>query len=248
MGMKKKLIIAIVAAIPLLMVLGGCSNKKKQPTIEEQIARNKYIDKIMCNDSCKVKRDLVLKKYFGSSYTLSTSKINNYNSNYNWGFFMDDGIVEGTIEGVKGKYEYHIDITVSIENPSDWKLTDFRVKDMNTQHYVYIMRNGSEENVDEYEKAIATSNSESDIYVSDDDLYAIEDALQREWNVSNAMSAVGAESSNVFKVKKESVSGREVTVSYSIRSTYNGQKKFVDLYGVVKKNTDGTWSVVNLGY
>lgn len=86
------------------------------------------------------------------------------------------------------------------------------------------------------------------MYVSDEDLYSIEDALQKEWNVSNASSSVGAESSNVFKVKKESVSGREVTVSYSLRSTYGGQKKFVDLHGVVKKNSDGSWSVVNLGY
>lgn len=37
--MKKKIIIAIVAAIPLLMVCSGCGNKNKQPTIEEQIAR-----------------------------------------------------------------------------------------------------------------------------------------------------------------------------------------------------------------
>lgn len=72
--------------------------------------------------------------------------------------------------------------------------------------------------------------------------------MQREWDISNASSAVGAESSNVFKVKKESVSGNEVTVSYSLRSTYGGQKKFVDLHGVVKKNSDGSWSVVNLGY
>lgn len=246
--MKKKIIIAIVAAIPLLMVCSGCGNKNKQPTIEEQIARNKYIDKIMCNDSCKAKRDVVLKKYFGSNYTLAKSKINNYDSNYNWGYFMDDGVLDGTINGAKGKYEYHIDITVSIENPLDWTLTEFRVKDIKTQHYVYVIRNGSEENVEEYEKAITTSNSESDIYVSDEDLSAIEDALQREWNVSNAMSSVGAESSNVFKIKKESVSGNEVTVSYSLRSTYSGQKKFVDLHGVVKKNSDGSWSVVNLGY
>lgn len=247
--MKKKIIIAIVAAIPLLMVCSGCGNKNKQPTIEEQIARNKYIDKIMCNDSCKAKRDVVLKKYFGSNYTLAKSKINNYDNNYNWGFFWDDGVLDGTINGAKGKYEYHIDITVSIENPLDWTLTEFRVKDIKTQHYVYVVIYGEQKDPKEYERADAASSySESDVYVSDDDLYSIEDALQREWNVSNASSAVGAESSNVFKVKKESVSGREVTVSYSLRSVYGGQKKFVDLHGVVKKNSDGSWSVVNLGY
>ena len=111
------------------------------------------------------------------------------------------------------------------------------------------MRDGKREDPREYEKANAiSSSSETDVYVSDEDLYSIEDALQKEWNVSNASSSVGAESSNVFKVKKESVSGREVTVSYSLRSTYCGQKKFVDLHGVVKKNSDGSWSVVNLGY
>lgn len=244
--MKKKLIIAIVAAIPLLMMFGGCSNKK--PTMEEQNARWDYIGKVMCEDSCKVKSDIVLKKYFGANYKLIKSEVG-YDNNYNRGSFWDKGVIEGMIKGREGQYEYHIDVSVPIDSPSEWELDELRVEDAKTHYYVLVVEKGTERNVKEYEKIMTSkSTSSSDIYVSDDDLYAIEDALQKEWNVSNAMSAVGAESSNVFKVKKESVSGREVTVSYSLRSTYNGQKKFVDLHGVVKKNSDGTWSVVNLGY
>lgn len=35
---------------------------------------------------------------------------------------------------------------------------------------------------------------------SGEDKYAIEDALQKEWNISNASSAVGAVDCNVFSV------------------------------------------------
>lgn len=244
--MKKKFIVAIVAAIPLMMVCGGCGNKK--PTMEEQNERWEYIGKVMCEDSCKAKSNIVLKKYFGTNYKLIKNEVG-YDNNYNRGSFWDKGVIDGTIKGRKGQYEYHINVSVPIDSPSEWELDELRVVDAKTQHYVLVVENGIERNVKEYEKIMTSkSTSSSDIYVSDDDLSAIEDALQREWNVSNSMSAVGAESSNVFKVKKSSVSGREVTVSYSLRSTYNGQKKFVDLHGVVKKNSDGSWSVVNLGY
>lgn len=244
--MIKKLIVAFAMSILLLIVCNGCGNKK--PTMEEQTERWEYIGKVMCEDSCKAKSNMVLKKYFGANYKLIKSEVG-YDNDYNRGSFWDKGVIEGTIKGRKGQYEYHIDVFVPIDSPSEWELDELRVEDAETHHYVLVVENGTERNVKEYEKIMTSkSTSSSDIYVSDDDLYAIEDALQREWNVSNAMSAVGAESSNVYKVKKSSVSGREVTVSYSLRSTYNGQKKFVDLHGVVKKNPDGTWSVVNLGY
>lgn len=248
--MKKKLIIAIIAAFPLLMVCGGCGNKKKQPSIEEQIARVEYENKVMSKKSCMAKRDEVLKKYFGYNYKLIKSEYHSGTGTYEDGCFYDEGTVIGSINKKNGTYTYWMDVRVNYDNPQNWRVYELHVKDKYS-HYVFVINGEVEVDAKEFEEENTISSddtSETDISVSENDLHSIEDALQREWNISNALSAVGAESSNVFKVKKESVSGREVTVSYSLRSTYGGQKKFVDLHGVVKKNSDGSWSVVNLGY
>lgn len=246
--MKK---IAYVAIIAVIVVICGYAIKvasKRDKMIAEEWKQHEI--RAISKDSCMPIRDLVLKKHFGKSYKVIDSQFyNNKGYNDQNGSFSDKGTVEGVVEGENGKFAYDMEVSIPYRNPKDWNLVSLIVKDLKSCHYVYIVRDGKQEDPKEYEKANAISSSnETDVYVSDEDLYSIEDALQKEWNVSNASSAVGAESSNVFKVKKESVSGREVTVSYSLRSTYGGQKKFVDLHGVVKKNSDGSWSVVNLGY
>lgn len=246
--MKK---IAYVAIIAVIVVICGYAIKvasERDKMIAEEWEQHEI--RAISKDSCMPKRDLVLKKNFGKSYKVIDSQFyNNKGYNDQNGSFSDKGTVEGVVEGKKGKFSYDMKVSIPYRNPKDWNLESLIVKDLKSCHYVYIVRDGKREDPREYEKANAiSSSSETDVYVSDEDLYSIEDALQKEWNVSNASSSVGAESSNVFKVKKESVSGREVTVSYSLRSTYGGQKKFVDLHGVVKKNSDGSWSVVNLGY
>lgn len=246
--MKK---IAYVAIIVVIVVICGYAIKvasERDKMIAEEWEQHEI--RAISKDSCMPKRDLVLKKYFGKSYKVIDSQFyNNKGYNDQNGSFSDKGTVEGVVEGENGKFAYDMEVSIPYRNPKDWNLVSLIVKDLKSCHYVYIVRDGKREDPREYEKANAiSSSSETDVYVSDEDLYSIEDALQKEWNVSNASSSVGAESSNVFKVKKESVSGNEVTVSYSLRSTYGGQKKFVDLHGVVKKNNDGSWSVVNLGY
>lgn len=246
--MKK---IAYVAIIVVIVVICGYAIKvasERDKMIVEEWEQHEI--RAISKDSCMPIRDLVLKKHFGKSYKVIDSQFyNNKGYNDQNGSFSDKGTVEGVVEGENGKFAYDMEVSIPYRNPKDWNLVSLIVKDLKSCHYVYIVRDGKQEDPKEYEKANAISSSnETDVYVSDEDLYSIEDALQKEWNVSNASSAVGAESSNVFKVKKESVSGREVTVSYSLRSTYGGQKKFVDLHGVVKKNSDGSWSVVNLGY
>lgn len=246
--MKK---IAYVAIIVVIVVICGYAIKvasERDKMIAEEWEQHEI--RAISKDFCMPIRDLVLKKHFGKSYKVIDSQFyNNKGYNDQNGSFSDKGTVEGVVEGENGKFAYDMEVSIPYRNPKDWNLVSLIVKDLKSCHYVYIVRDGKQEDPKEYEKANAISSSnETDVYVSDEDLYSIEDALQKEWNVSNASSAVGAESSNVFKVKKESVSGREVTVSYSLRSTYGGQKKFVDLHGVVKKNSDGSWSVVNLGY
>ena len=85
---------------------------------------------------------------------------------------------------------------------------------------------------------------------SGDDKYAIEDALQKEWNISNSNSPIGATECNVFSVKVDKVEGNMVFVSYSLKSVYaSGDKKFVELKGAkLMKEANGDYKVIDTGY
>ena len=83
-----------------------------------------------------------------------------------------------------------------------------------------------------------------------EDEYAIEDALQKEWDISNSISAVGAVDCNVFSVKVDKVEGNTVYVSYSLKSQYSaGDKKIVKLQGAkLTKGANGKYKVESIGY
>lgn len=85
---------------------------------------------------------------------------------------------------------------------------------------------------------------------SGEDKYAIEDALQKEWNISNSNSPIGATECNVFSVKVDKVEGNMVFVSYSLKSVYaSGDKKFVELKGAkLMKEANGDYKVIDTGY
>ena len=82
------------------------------------------------------------------------------------------------------------------------------------------------------------------------EVYAIEDALQLEWNISNSNSPVGAVECNVFKVKIDKEEGNIVYVSYSLKSVYSsGDKKFVELKGAkLQKVGEWKYKVIDTGY
>ena len=83
-----------------------------------------------------------------------------------------------------------------------------------------------------------------------EDEYAIEDALQKEWDISNSNSAIGAIDCNVFSVKVDKVEGNTVYVSYSLKSQYaSGDKKFVKLKEAkLIKDEKGNYKVESTGY
>lgn len=82
---------------------------------------------------------------------------------------------------------------------------------------------------------------------SSEDKYAIEDALQKEWDNSNSSSAVEC---NVFSVDVDKVDGNNIYVSYSLRSTYpSGDKKIVEISGAkLTKDNNGNYKVESTGY
>lgn len=85
---------------------------------------------------------------------------------------------------------------------------------------------------------------------SGEDEYAIEDALQKEWSISNAKSSVGAIDCNVFSVKVDKVEGNTIYVSYSLKSKYaSGNTQFVKLKGAkLTKGSNGNYTVESTGY
>lgn len=85
---------------------------------------------------------------------------------------------------------------------------------------------------------------------SSEDEYAIEDALQMEWNITNSRSVVGAVDCNVFSVKVDKVIDNIYYVSYNLKSVYaSGDKKFVELKGAkLRKVGKDKFEVMDTGY
>lgn len=222
--MKKSIVHIILLVICVIFI--GCSND---------------IDKKTCYKA----RDNALKSGFDplSKFTIEEQNVKIKSSSKST-YVIDKGKAEGMIDGKYGKFRYELKITINNDDTYDWDLNEMNIYSQKTNKLVVSSKKGYHNIEDKKEPKRTTKHYQSDNM----DIYAIEDALQREWNISNAISSVGAESSNVFNVKKEGSNGSEVTVSYTLRSTYNGQKNFAYLHGVLSKNSDGSWKVVNLAY
>lgn len=239
--------------LPLLFILVLCGCGKKKLSYEEEAKleqeQQKLAKKVLTDKLCLSLRDSALFKYIGKGFKIDTNSHKLQKNTYHMCSFFDQAKFEGKVKGVYGKYYYYLDINVVAENPSDWNINSLSIKDSKTKKYVLLIQYGIEQDVEELNESSNAGDSEiSTISVNDSDIPAIEDALQKEWNTTNASHPSGAESCNVFKVKIRGTSGNEVTVHYSLRSTFNGEKKFVDLNGTLKKSLDGSWEVVSLGY
>ena len=235
-------------SILLFIILSSlaCSSKKKsyEDYEKERLERQQEAEKVLTDELCTTYRDSVLLKYFGKDYKLTPKDIKKVT--YQFCCFCNEGSVDGSFKGTSGTYEYSMEVNVNRENPKDWQLWRFRVKDTSTGLYVYIIDVGEEQATDYYNKE--AENSTSNTASFDLSKNEVEDMLQRQWDIENASSPVGAESSNVFNVHIDRVSSSEVNVSYDLRSTYSGQKKFVHLSATLKPNSEGKWEVSNLGY
>ena len=238
--LKKLLFATIVATV------AACGNGNKKTRMSYwDIEREKkvYEDslKSMLTDSiCTSYRNIVLKKYFGSEYELITENISKVVITQC--YVCDEGKLEGTFNGVKGCYEYQLEIEVDEKNIKKWKTWRLFVTDTSTGNRVTVVDVGNEKAPASYNNT-STGNATFDLNMNE-----IEDMLQRQWNIENASSPVGAEDSNVFNVHLESVSSDKVIVSYDLRSTYHGQKKFTHLNATLTPNANGKWVISNLAY
>lgn len=88
---------------------------------------------------------------------------------------------------------------------------------------------------------------------SSKDKYAIEDALQKEWDIRKSNSVVGAVDCDVFSVKVDKVEGKTVYVSYSVKSQYASRDKHFEHFDKLKdakltKESKGNYKVESLGH
>lgn len=244
--MKSKQFILVLLST-ILLVGAGCSGKKEKKSYldieKERVEREEKAKKMLTDTLCTKYRDTVLNKYFGNSYKLNADTIAKV---FLMGCYIcNEGTVEGSFKGTKGSYEYRMELEVNEENSKDWKIWRLFIKDSSTGSYVFVIDVGEEKTLNSYNKKSEESNNSASFDLSTNE---IEDMLQRQWNVENASSPVGAEDSNVFNVHLESVSSNKVVVSYDLRSTYHGQKKFTHLNATLTPNSNGKWEISNLAY
>ena len=244
--MKSKLFILVLFST-ILFVSAGCTGKKEKKSYldmeKERIEREERAKKMLTDTLCAKYRDTVLKQYFGKSYKLNADTIAKV---FLMGCYIcNEGTIDGFFKGTKGSYEYRMELEVNEENSKNWKIWRLFIKDASTGLYVFVIDVGEERTLDSYNKESNVSNNSASFNLS---ISEIEDMLQRQWNAENASSPVGAEDSNVFNVHLESVASNKVVVSYDLRSTYHGQKKFTHLNATLTPNSNGKWEVSKLAY
>lgn len=247
--MSNKKILFTLLVLSVLVMLSSCKKKSQSEKQEEsrqearafltpekiKEIRNEGF-RVVCGDDYKIDESSSSQKVWENGYRV---------------YITFKGKVNCSINGKKDTYDYVWEQPFSVEYPNE-KPDEFngsRVINFSLSKsgkvVKRIMGDGRE---DDLSNQPEQSSESSSVSVSDDDISGIEDALQREWDLENSSSPVGAESSNVFNVQVDSKSGSKVTVTYSLRSTYNGEKKFVNMTGEVEKGSDGSWKVTNLGY
>ena len=246
MGKIQKLHILIVSSvltILFIIVFIICVRDYKEKKAEEKRIE---INKLMAYDKCMDVRDSVLKVFFPGGFWIK-EQVHEFKKDVQQTFpyFLDSSSITITI----GKKKYYCSYSMQVHfdtQTKTWDLRDMHVWDRGSLEDIIIVKYGEKKYIYNGNITKETNNVKA-ITVNDDDLYKIEDALQREWDVVNISSPAGAESSNVFNLKVKSIKGNEVNVNYSLRSTFNGTKKFVDLDGTIKKTSNGNWEVVSLG-
>ena len=240
-----KVFIKLVAIFSLAILLGSCSKKKYsyEQNEQERVERQQKSEQALTDELCTAYRDSVICKYFDKGYEITPEEIKKVT--YEACSICNSGSISGTFNGISSNYDYTMQIDVDRDNPKDWKLWRFRIKDTVTGLYVFVIDVGDEQDLEYYNKEADSSKNSASFDLSKNE---VEDLLQREWDRENASSPIGAESSNVFNVEIDKVTSSEVVVSYDLRSTYHGEKKFVHLDATLEPNSDGNWEVSNLGY
>ena len=249
-----KRVFQLVMAFVLCLIIGGCKKtltpEERKANLETKISENDCKEitnnalQAVLNNLRDIKYESVLHGVEEDGHFLS--KVDDYYISV-----VVRGSAKGVFNGVESVYSFYLYGRIP-ENKADKKEFDddgYKLS-LKKNDGLFVYSNKEDINVLNKEKLEQLKKSEEIRKVSNKDRVAIENALQKEWDISNSNSAVGAVDCNVFSVKVDKVEGNTVYVSYSLKSEYaSGDKKFVKLSGAkLTKDGNGNYKVESTGY
>lgn len=161
------------------------------------------------------------------------------------------GSAKGVLNGVESIYYFYLYGRIP-ENKADKKEFDDDGYNLSLKKNdgSFVYSNKEDVNALNKEKFEHLKFSEEIQKVSREDRDALEDALQKEWDISNSSSAVGATKCYVSSVMVDNVEGNTVYVSYNLLSQYaSGDKKSVNFKKAkLTKDANGNYKVESIGY
>lgn len=153
----------ILTTVIITAVACGNSNKKRQSSffdIERERKAHEDSLKLLVTDSmCISYRNAVLKKYFGSDYKLKTEHISKVVMTQC--YVCDEGMVEGSFNGVKGSFKYQMEIEVDEQNVKKWKTWRLFITDTSTGNRITVVDIGNEKDPNSYNKKADDSHGAS---------------------------------------------------------------------------------------
>lgn len=249
-----KSIFQLAMTFVLCLLIGSC---KRTLTPEERKAN--LATKISENDCKEITNNAlqaVLKNLKDIKYEsvlhgveediYSLNKQNNY-----YVSVVVRGNAKGVLNGVESVYYFYLYGRIP-EDKADIKEFDDDGYNLSLKKVdgSFVYSNKEDVNALNKEKLEHLKFSEEIRKVSSEDGDALENALQKEWDISNSSSAVGATKCYVSSVRVDKVEGNTVYVSYNLLSKYaSGDIKSVNFKEAkLTKCANGSYKVESVGY
>lgn len=253
-----KSIYVVLSIITLCLTLDSCQKDSCQKKLTPEERKENLETKISEND-CKeitnnalqvVLNNLKDIKYENVIHGVcedihSLNKQNNYYISV-----VVSGSAKGILNGVESVYHFYLYGRIP-ENKAEKKEFDDDGYNLSLKKDgLFVYNNKKDVNALNKEKLESLKFSEEIRKINSKDGDALEDALQKEWDISNSSSAVGAIKCYVSNVTVDNVEGNTVYVSYSLLSQYaSGDKKSVNLKNAkLTKEANGIYNVEDIGY
>ena len=252
--MIKKSIFLYLSAIILCLTFDSCIKKltpeERKASLETKITENDC--KEITNNALQavlknlkdIKYESVLHGVEEDIYSLN--KQNNY-----YVSVVVRGNAKGVLNGVESVYYFYLYGRIP-EDKADIKEFDDDGYNLSLKKVdgSFVYSNKEDVNALNKEKLEHLKFSEEIRKVSSEDGDALENALQKEWDISNSSSAVGATKCYVSSVRVDKVEGNTVYVSYNLLSKYaSGDIKSVNFKEAkLTKCANGSYKVESVGY
>lgn len=249
-----KSIMQLLFVLLLCMTFANCAKKltpeERKANLETKISENDCKEitnnalNAVLNNLRDIKYETVLHGVQEDIHSLN--KQNNYYISV-----VVRGSAKGVLNGVEAIYDFYLYGRIP-EDKADIKEFDDDGYNLSLKKNdgSFVYSNKEDVNALNKEKLEHLRFSKQIRKVSSEDGDALEDALQKEWDISNSSSAVGAIKCYVSSVTVDNVEGNTVYVSYSLQSKYaSGDIKSVNFKKArLTKGANGNYKVESVGY